>query len=135
MTDCGVTTSVYNTRIGALRFFFGMTCGKEEMKQFMQFKTFPRKLPVALGVEKASRVLVSAPGLRLMYRTARSIFYDAGLRAAEICIREIADIDSDQMLIHVEQRKGGKDRVVMVTSGLLDLQRKQWRKALASGGF
>ncbi len=32
MTDNGVTPSVYNARITALRFFFSMTCGREEMK-------------------------------------------------------------------------------------------------------
>ncbi|EEE39032.1 phage integrase [Rhodobacteraceae bacterium KLH11] len=43
MTDAGVTPSVYNARITALRFFFSMTCGREEMKRYMQFRTQPRK--------------------------------------------------------------------------------------------
>jgi integrase/recombinase XerD len=30
MTDSGVTASTFNTRIIALRFFFGMTCGREK---------------------------------------------------------------------------------------------------------
>ena len=29
MTDVGVTPSTFNARIVALRFFFGMTCGRE----------------------------------------------------------------------------------------------------------
>ncbi len=41
MTDTGVTPSTFNTRIVALRFFFAMTCGREEMKRFMQFRTEP----------------------------------------------------------------------------------------------
>ena len=32
MTDSGVTPSTFNVRIVALRFSFGMTCGREEMK-------------------------------------------------------------------------------------------------------
>ena len=51
MTDTGVTPSTFNARIVALRFFFGMTCGREEMKRYMQFRTEPRKLPVVLCVE------------------------------------------------------------------------------------
>ncbi len=31
MTDTGVTPSTFNTRIVALRFFFGITCGREDM--------------------------------------------------------------------------------------------------------
>ena len=42
MADTGVSPSTFNTRIVALRFFFGMTCGREEMKRYMQFRTEPR---------------------------------------------------------------------------------------------
>ena len=31
MTNAGVTPSTFNARIVALRFFFGMTCGREEL--------------------------------------------------------------------------------------------------------
>jgi integrase/recombinase XerD len=47
MTDAGVTPSTFNARIVALRFFFGMTCERDEMKCFMQFRTEPRRLPCA----------------------------------------------------------------------------------------
>ena len=43
MTDSGVTPSTFNTRIVALRFFFGITCGREEMKRFMQFQRHPQR--------------------------------------------------------------------------------------------
>ena len=35
MTDTGVTPSTFNVRIVALRFFFGMTCGREEIHQLL----------------------------------------------------------------------------------------------------
>ena len=38
MTDNGVTPSTFNTRIVALRFFFGMTCGREEMKRYTKLR-------------------------------------------------------------------------------------------------
>ena len=107
MTDTGVTPSTFNTRIVALRFFFGMTCGREEMKRYMQFRTEPRKLPVVFSVEEVSDILMAAPGPGLKYRAALSISYGAGLRAAEVCNLKIGDIDSDRMLIHVKQGKGG----------------------------
>ena len=37
MTEEGVTASTFNVRIMSLRFFFGVTCGRDEMKRFMQF--------------------------------------------------------------------------------------------------
>jgi integrase/recombinase XerD len=62
MTNAGVTPTTFNARIVALRFFFGMTCGREEMKRYMQFRTQPRKLPVVFSVEEVSNLLMAAPG-------------------------------------------------------------------------
>jgi integrase/recombinase XerD len=145
MSDTGVTPSTFNTRIVALRFFFGMTCGREEMKRFMQFRTEPRKLPVVFSVEEVSDILMAAPGPGLKYRAALSISYGAGLRAAEVCNLKIGDIDSapsrackhalpgSGMLIHVELGKGQKDRKVMLSPGLLELLRAWWREARPEG--
>jgi integrase/recombinase XerD len=133
MSDTGVTPSTFNTRIVALRFFFGMTCGREEMKRFMQFRTQPRKLPVVFSVEEVSDILMATPGPGLKYRAALSISYGAGLRASEVCNLKIADIDSDRMLIHVDLGKGGKDRKVMLSPGLLNLLRDYWREARPEG--
>ena len=64
-----------------LRFFFSMTCRREVMKRYVQFRTEPRKLPVVFSVEEVSDILMVAPGPGLKYRTALSISYGAGLRA------------------------------------------------------
>lgn len=133
MADSGVTPSTYNARIVALRFFFSMTCGREEMKRYMQFRREPRKLPIVLSVEEVSDILASAPGPGLKYRAALSIGYGAGLRASEVTHLKIRDIDSDRMLIHVERGKGGKDRDVMLSPSLLDLLRNYWREARPAG--
>jgi site-specific recombinase XerD len=133
MTDTEVTPSVYNSRITALRFFFGMTCGREDMKRFMQFRTEPRKLPIVLSFEEVSAVLAASPGPGMKYRAALSIGYGAGLRASEVTNLKVRDIDSDRMLIHVERGKGGKDRDVMLSPSLLDLLRAYWREARPQG--
>ena len=133
MTDAEVTPSVYNARITALRFFFSMTCGRDEMKRHMQFRNAPRKLPAVLSVEEVSDLLPVAPGPGLKYRAALSISYGAGLRASEVCNLTTGDIDSDRMLIHVVQGKGRKDRKVMLSPGLLDLLRDYWCEARPEG--
>ena len=133
MADTNVTPSTFNARITALRFFFSMTCGREEMKRYMQFRTKPKKLPMVLSVEEVSAVLVAAPGPGLKYRAAFSVAYGGGLRASEVTHLKVGDIDSDRMLIHVDQGKGGKDRKVMLSPGLLDLLRAWWREARPEG--
>lgn len=133
MADTGVTPSTFNARIVALRFFFSMTCDRDEMKKYMQFRTEPRKLPIVLSVEEVSALLAAAPGPGLKYRAALSIGYGGELRASEVTHLKVRDIDSDRMLIHVERGKGGKDRDVMLSPSLLDLLRDYWREARPQG--
>jgi integrase/recombinase XerD len=56
-----------------------------------------------------------------------------GLRLAEVCNLRLGDIDSDRMLIHVEQGKGRRDRKVILSPGLLTLLRDYWREARPDG--
>lgn len=133
MTDTGVSTATFNTRIVSLRLFFGTTCGREEMKRYMQFRRKPRKLPVVFSVEEVGDLLAAVPGPGLKYRAALGISYGAGLRASEVCNLKVADIDSDRMLIHVDEGKNGKDRKAMLSPGLLDLLRDYWLEARPEG--
>jgi len=64
MTKDRVSATTFNVRIISLRFFFGVTCGREEMKRYMQFHRQPRKLPVVLSVEEVAKLLAAVPGLR-----------------------------------------------------------------------
>ena len=133
MTNDGVSASTYNVRIISLRFFFGFTCGREEMKRFMQFHRKPRKLPIVLSVEDVADLMAAVPGPGLKYRAALGISYGAGLRAAEVCNLKVKDIDSDRMLIHVDDGKGGRDRKAMLSPCLLDLLREYWRESRPEG--
>jgi site-specific recombinase XerD len=85
------------------------------------------------SAEEVFELLKVAPGPGLKYRAALSISYGTGLRASEVCNLKIGDIDSDRMLIHVEKGKGGKDRKVMLSPGLLELLRDYWREARPEG--
>ncbi len=133
MTNDGVSVSTYNVRIISLRFFFSMTCGREDMKRFMQFHRKPHKLPVVLSVEEVATLLAAVPGPGLKYRAALGISYGAGLRASEVCNLKVKDIDSDRMLIHVDDGKGGRDRKAMLSPSLLDLLREYWRESRPEG--
>ena len=54
----------------------------------------------------------AAPGLK--YRAALSLAYGAGLRASEVVSLKVSDIDSERIVIRVEQGKGRKDRYAML---------------------
>ena len=62
-----------------------------------------------------------------MHRTMLMMLYATGLRRAELCHLKVCDIDSERMVIHVRQGKGGRDRDVLLTPKLLETLREYWR--------
>lgn len=55
--------------------------------------------------------------------------YAGGLRVSEVVSLRLSDIDSQRMVIRIEQGKGRKDRYVMLSQNLLDLLRAYWKVA------
>jgi site-specific recombinase XerD len=120
-----------NTAVSALRFFFGVTLGRNDANQGMTTLREPSKLPVVLSPEEVARLLDAAPGLK--YRAALSVAYGAGLRASEVVSLKLIDIDSSRMVIRVEQGKGRKDRYAMLSEPLLHLLRTYWKASRPQG--
>ena len=111
----------------ALRFFFGVTLGRQDAIAHIVRAKEPKKLPVVLSAEEIARFLEAVPGLRS--RAALTTAYGAGLRVSEVAALKIGDLDSSRMLIRVEHGKGGKDRYVMLSPQLLTILRIYWRLA------
>jgi site-specific recombinase XerD len=131
LVTSGVSATVINHGLTALRFLFTVTLRRPEVVAELTFIRVPRTLPVVLSPEEVARLLDAAPGLK--YKAALSIAYGAGLRASEVISLKIADIDSTRMVIRVEQGKGRKDRYVMLSEPLLDLLRAWWKQARPRG--
>jgi len=110
LTESGVGPPTLNSSASALRFFFGTTLDRAELARHLARVHYPRKLPRVLAPEEVGRLLEAAPGPGLKYKAALSIAYGAGLRAGEVVMLRVGDIDSKRMLIRVEQGKGGKDQ-------------------------
>ena len=131
LSTSGMSAPSLNATVTALRFFFAVTLERRELTDRMPFVREPRKLPVVLSPEEVARLLDAAPGLK--YKAALSVAYGAGLRAAEVVSLKLSDIDSERMVIRVEQGKGAKDRYVMLSEHLLHLLRSYWRAARPQG--
>jgi integrase/recombinase XerD len=127
----GAGVPTLNQTISTLRFFFKVTLGRPDIVERTAFVHEPSKLPVVLSPEEVARLLDAAPSLK--YRTALSVAYGAGLRASEVVALKVSDIDSQRMVIRVEQGKGRKDRYVMLSPHLLDLLRAWWKLARPQG--
>jgi integrase/recombinase XerD len=133
LTDSGAQPPKFNSAASALRFFFGITLDRPELAHRLARVHYPRKLPRVLSAQDVGRLLEAAPGPGLKYKAALSVAYGAGLRAAEVVMLRVSDIDSKRMLIRVELGKGGKDRHVMLSPQLLGLLRAWWLQCRSQG--
>jgi integrase len=91
----------------------------------------PNTVREILSVEEAARLLEAAPGIK--YKAALGVAYGTGLRVSEVAHLKVDDIDSQRMLIRVEQGKGGRDRNAMLSPQLLELLRMWWREGKRRG--
>jgi integrase/recombinase XerD len=131
LSEHGTSRISLNAAVTALRFFCEVTLGRGELMAKMSHVRVARTLPVVLSPEEVERLLDAAAGLK--YKAALSVAYGAGLRVSEVVALKVDDIDSQRMVIRVDQGKGRKDRYVMLSPTLLALLRAWWREAKARG--
>ena len=120
----GVSWSLYNQVVCALRFFYRVTLNRPDVVVAVPFGKKPKTLPTVLGPEEVLRLLDAAPcgRDRVLLQTA----YSCGLRIGELIRLKVADIDSVRMVIAIRQGKGRKDRLVPMSPRLLEVLRVYW---------
>jgi len=131
LVDHGISPVSLNAAITGLKFFFETTLGQGGLVAGMRPVRVPRTLPVVLSREEVGRLIASSDNLK--HQTALSVAYATGLRASEVVSLRVGDIDSQRMVLRVEQGKGRKDRYAMLPPVLLERLRAWWRVARAQG--
>jgi integrase len=125
LASIGTSHATINATLTGLRFFFEMTLDRPEAMRKTSQVHPPRKLPVVLSIEEVTRLLAHAPGLK--YQAALALAYGSGLRAGEVAAIKVSDVDSERMVIRIEQGKGRRDRYALLSPSLLRLLRA-WRR-------
>jgi integrase/recombinase XerD len=110
-----------------IRFFYETTLGRPDVAKHIPLARRSDKLPAVLTRDQVVRFLKAVPDLEM--RTIFITIYSAGLRVSEALALTARDIDSANMVIHVRQGKGRKDRYVMLSGQLLAILRAYWRCA------
>ena len=111
-------------KLTGLRFFYKHVLDQPITVGFSLPKT-PRRLPSVLTKQQVRRI-IDAPG-NLKHRLVLMTTYAAGLRAGEVRRLKPEHIDSQRMLIKVENGKGRKDRCTMLSKRLLAELRRYYQ--------
>ena len=121
-----LTDNTVNQRVGALRFFYIKTLKKSWNVEETPYPKKRFRLPAVLSADEVSRLIESA--LTPFHRTILITLYATGVRRAELANLQIADIDSQRMVVHVRGGKGRKDRDIMLSPNLLEELRQHYRR-------
>ena len=112
--------------MAALRFLYKVSLKKDwPFEDVIPAPRKPQTLPVVLSPEEVAQFLGCVGSTK--HRAILSVCYAAGLRISEAVGLVPTDIDSQRMVIRVNQGKGQKDRYVMLSPKLLEILRTWWR--------
>jgi site-specific recombinase XerD len=112
--------------VSALRFLYKVSLHKDwSFEDIIPAPKKPQKLPVILSPEEIMQFLGCVSSTR--HRAILTTCYAGGLRISEAVHLMPTDIDSQRMVIRVDQGKGRKDRYVMLSPKLLGTLRDYWR--------
>jgi site-specific recombinase XerD len=109
----------------ALRFLYKVTLKRAWADMEIPLPKKPFILPVILSREEVAHFFESIASFK--HRTILMTAYAAGLRVSEVTRLKLTDIDSQRMMIRVDQGKGRKDRYVMLSPQLLEILRAYWQ--------
>ena len=112
---------------GALRFLYKVTLKRSWAVEEIPMPRKPFKLPEILSPEEVMHFLNSVGNRK--HQAILMTAYAAGLRVSEATHLKVTDIDSQRMMLRVDQGKGRKDRYVMLSPRLLEVLRTYWKLA------
>ncbi len=121
----GHSWSTVNTLYGGIKWSYTRVLERDWNHRQLPRPRREKRLPEILSREEVKRLIESIPNLK--HQTAIMVMYSGGLRIGEVVKLRAKDIDSDRMLIRIEQAKGKKDRYTLLSPTALIWLRRYWK--------
>ena len=110
----GASCRVY---LNAIRFLYLQVLKQGTFDVPFQIPKKAQRIPELLTVADVTKLLAVCPNRK--HRTMLTTCYGCGLRVSEVTAIQLRHIDGERRLLRVEQGKGGKDRQIEMSQGLL----------------
>ena len=125
LKERGLSPSSRNVAISGMKFFYHQILGWNEQRLFLPPRKRSWRLPEVFSQKEVERLLLAA--VKLRDRCLLMTAYATGLRVSELVRLKVSDIDSQRMMVRVEQGKGRKDRYTILSQRLLCELRLYWK--------
>ncbi len=122
------SNSYVNLSINSIKFYYEIVLGMPNRFYDIERPRKEKKLPKVLSMQEV-RDLIDATN-NMKHRCILSLLYSAGLRRSELINLKPLDIDSERMIIKINNAKGKKDRYTLLATATLNDLRiyyKQYR--------
>ena len=120
-----LSQSQLNSAYSGIKVLFVQVLGREWDSRLLPRARREKRLPAVLSSVEAL-ALVNTPR-NLKHRTILRLLYACGLRVSEAPALRISDVDSQRMVLIVQQGKGFKDRMIPLSESMLENLRQYYR--------
>ncbi|MEL1136582.1 tyrosine-type recombinase/integrase [Desulfitobacterium sp. THU1] len=121
----GISYSNINISCNAFKLFFNKVLSLSWSDDVIVRPKRPKSLPHVLSQDEILTILHQINNLK--HKTILLTTYSSGLRISETLNLRVSDIDSESMLIRVNQGKGNKDRLTVLSLENLKQLRLYWK--------
>ncbi len=131
-TVTGWSPATMRIAYSGIKFFFQSTLKREWAVLKLIRARSERKLPSVLTTDEVRSILQAVK--TLPNKAYLTLVYSCGLRLQEGLNLQVADVDSERMLIHIHPGKGAKDRYVPLPDSTLEILRSYYKTHLLEAG-
>jgi len=123
-----LSASSINVALSGIRFFYCHVLKRSiaEIEESLPRPAKPKRYARVYSLQEIN-LLLSKGCSEFKHKVFLMTVYGAGLRLNEACHLKAEDIESDRMMIRVNQGKGAKDRYTVLSPWLLEELRHYWK--------
>ena len=126
-----LSASAQNQIINAIKFYYEQVEKQDRKRYDLPRPKQGRTLPKVISVEDVTHMIQLTRNIK--HRCMIMLLYGGGLRSAELRALRVNDINSQRMIIRINQGKGKKDREVPLPQQLLQPLRDYYQEYRPSG--
>ena len=122
----GKSNSYLNQMVNSIKFYYEIVLNMPNRFYSIERPIKIQRLPKVVSKEEVLAMINHTDNLK--HKCIISLLYSSGIRRAELIDLKIADIDSKRMVIHVNNGKGNKDRLTILSNTVLKDLRIYFKK-------
>ena len=119
-----ISSSRQNQIINAIKFYYEKVLGRTTEYYFIERPKKIKILPKIISEGEVERIINAIDNLK--HKAMITLLYSAGLRISELLNLKLGDIDSKRNVVIVQNSKGNKDRISLLSEKVLVLLRKYY---------